>query len=99
MSGYLSLGLVAFFLFLAIEFYQPGSLHGLPETVDEYHKEGSILYFAFITLMTVGYGEIVPAVPLAQKAAMLVGLAGQFYLVILTAVIVGKYLHQITTDQ
>jgi hypothetical protein len=42
--------------------------------------------------MTIGYGDIVPVKPLAQKAAVLIGLLGQFYLVILTAVVVGKYI-------
>jgi hypothetical protein len=30
----------------------------------------------------------------AQKASMLIGLMGQFYLVIITAVVVGKYISQ-----
>jgi hypothetical protein len=42
--------------------------------------------------LTIGYGEIVPATPVAQKAAILTGLMGQFYLVIVTAIVVGKYL-------
>jgi hypothetical protein len=42
--------------------------------------------------MTIGYGEILPATATAQKAAILVGLMGQFYLVIITAVVVGKYM-------
>ncbi|MEM6816304.1 MAG: ion channel, partial [Bacteroidota bacterium] len=52
----------------------------------------AILYYSYITLLTIGYGEIVPAIPIAQKAAILVGLVGQFYLVIITAVVVEKYI-------
>ena len=52
----------------------------------------ALLYYAYITLLTIGYGEIIPAIPIAQKAAMLVGLMGQFYLVILTAGVVEKYI-------
>lgn len=52
----------------------------------------AILYYSFITLMTIGYGEIVPVIPVAQKAAILVGLIGQFYLVIVTAVVIEKYI-------
>jgi hypothetical protein len=55
-------------------------------------KSDSLLYFSFITLMTIGYGEILPATATAQKASILLGLMGQFYLVIITAVVVGKYM-------
>jgi hypothetical protein len=43
--------------------------------------------------LTIGYGEIVPITTAAQKAAIFLGLLGQFYLVILTAVTVGKYIN------
>jgi voltage-gated potassium channel len=39
-------------------------------------------------------GEILPVSNLAQKGAILVALVGQFYLVILTAIVVGKYINQ-----
>jgi len=94
-SGYLSIGLIGFFICLSIELYQPGAFQGLiyidgsPTLISE-----DLIYYSYITLMTIGYGEIVPIVPLAKKAAVLIGLLGQFYLVILTAVIVGKYINQ-----
>ena len=56
------------------------------------------MYFAYITLMTIGYGDILPITDLAQKASMFIGLIGQFYLVILTAIVVGKYINQSSTD-
>ncbi|WP_431121112.1 ion channel [Flagellimonas flava] len=93
MSGYISLGFLAFFLFMAIELTHPGAFQGiLLENQQIAIKSEAILYYAYITLMTIGYGEIVPAIPIAQKAAMLVGLMGQFYLVIVTAVVVEKYI-------
>lgn len=93
MSGYISLGLVAFFIFLSIETATPGSFSGLLMNVSGIEaKIDSLIYYSYITLMTIGYGEIYPATPVAQKAAVLVGLMGQFYLVIITAVVVEKYL-------
>jgi hypothetical protein len=91
MGGYVSLGLVAFFLILWIYRSDPGSYSGL-QNVSEEALSDHLLYHAYITLMTIGYGDIVPVKPLAQKAAVLIGLLGQFYLVILTAVVVGKYI-------
>lgn len=96
-SGFVSLGLIGFFIFMGIEITNPDSFEGgllmmkdeLPNTLTE-----QLMYFSFITLMTIGYGEIVPITPLAQKASILVGLMGQFYLVIITAVVVGKFINQ-----
>ncbi|WP_157957279.1 ion channel [Winogradskyella tangerina] len=100
MSGYISLGFLAFFLFMSIELTNPGALSGpLLDTTDMALKSDGILYYSYITLLTIGYGEIVPTIPIAQKAAVLVGLIGQFYLVIITAVVVEKYIkHSSTKD-
>ena len=94
-SGYLSLGLIGFFICLSIELYIPGAFQGLTDIAGNSNAlSEDLIYYSYITLMTIGYGEIVPVVPLAKKAAVLIGLLGQFYLVILTAVIVGKYINQ-----
>lgn len=93
MSGYISLGLIAFFIFLSVEISNPGSFGGIlldVVTLDE--KIDSLLYYAYITLLTIGYGEIIPLTPVAQKASILTGLMGQFYIVIITAVVVEKYI-------
>ena len=93
MSGYISLGFLAFFLFMSIELVQPGSFQGVSMNSENLElRADAIMYYAYITLLTIGYGEIVPAVPIAQKAAILVGLIGQFYMVIITAVVVEKYI-------
>lgn len=95
MSGYISLGFLAFFLFMSIELTHPGAFQGVlleGQNLDVFSE--AILYYSYITLLTIGYGEIIPAIPIAQKAAILVGLIGQFYLVIITAVVVGKFIQQ-----
>jgi len=95
MSGYISLGFLAFFLFITIEILQPGSFKGDLLSAASIEMRGdALMYHAFITLLTIGYGDISPATSLAQKAAMLVALAGQFYMVIITAIVVGKFLIQ-----
>ena len=95
-SGYISLGLIGFFICLSIELTFPGSFQGAIINIQAETSSiaEQMLYFSFITLMTIGYGDILPATDLSQKAAILIGLMGQFYLVIFTAVIVGKFIQQ-----
>lgn len=90
-SGYISLGLLAFFMCLTIDIVFPNSFSGIDPNVD---RTEQLMYYAYITLMTIGYGDILPVRPMAQKAAVFIGLIGQFYLVILTATVVGKYINQ-----
>jgi voltage-gated potassium channel len=94
-SGYICLGLVGFFIFMAIEMLHPGSFESslFAGSYSISQKSDSLLYYSYITLLTIGYGEIVPITTAAQKAAIFLGLLGQFYLVILTAVTVGKYIN------
>ena len=77
----------------------PGSFQGTlmgNTRIDQWTD--SMLYYAYITLLTIGYGDILPTTAIAQKAAVLVGLIGQFYLVIITAVVVEKYIKHSSKD-
>lgn len=99
-SGYVSLGLIGFFICISIEMANPNSFQGLaiagtsPNILTD-----RLMYYSYITLLTIGYGDIIPVTALAQKATILIGLIGQFYLVILTATIVGKYISQFSQSK
>ena len=100
MCGYISLGLLAFMLFFSIELAHPGSFQGFNMLTDSPRAVAdSLLYYSFVTLLTIGYGEIFPISAVAQKVAILIGLAGQFYLVIITAVVVEKYIRYLDRDK
>jgi voltage-gated potassium channel len=51
-----------------------------------------LLYFSFITMMTVGYGDIVPLTPIARNLAVLEAFVGQLYLAIFVGRLVGMHL-------
>ncbi len=95
-SGYVSLGLIGFFLCLTIEMFYPNSfnLPGLSTQNFQSSILDNMMYFSYVTLLTIGYGDIYPISKLAHKASLLIGLVGQLYLVIVTAIVVGKYLNQ-----
>jgi len=52
--------------------------------------------FSFITLATVGYGDVTPATPLARTLAWTEAVTGQLYLAILVAGLVGFKVTQAT---
>jgi len=92
-SGYISLGLIGFFICISIEMVHPGAFHGITTLTSEPITE-QLMYFSYITLLTIGYGDIYPITALAHKATILIGLMGQIYLVVITAIVVGKYINQ-----
>ncbi|WP_298420473.1 ion channel [uncultured Kordia sp.] len=94
MSGYISLGFLAFFMLLSIELVESNSFTGIlldGQNLDV--RFDSLMYYAYITLLTIGYGDIIPVTPIAQKAVVLIGLIGQFYVIIITSVVVAKYIN------
>lgn len=55
-------------------------------------------YFSFMTLTTVGYGDIVPVAPVARMLAMGEALSGQLYLTVLLARLVALQVSSSTTS-
>lgn len=49
------------------------------------------LYFSFVTLTTLGYGDIVPATPLARILAVLEAATGVLYIAITVARLIAAY--------
>ncbi len=90
-SGYISLGFIGLFIYLSVDLWYPNSFYGVDAV---FNTTEELMYFSYITLMSIGYGDISPITPIAQKATIFIGLMGQFYLVIITAIIVGKYISQ-----
>jgi hypothetical protein len=73
-------GYTALALFVPDAFATPGSHIADPE---------QWLYFSFVTLTTIGYGDITPISSLARSLAVLEALTGQLYPAILLARLVG----------
>jgi voltage-gated potassium channel Kch len=63
----------------------PGSFSGLSETTD-------LLYFSFVTLTTVGFGDVAPISILAKRLAIFEAAMGSIYMAIIIAMIVGRYM-------
>lgn len=64
------------------ELVHPGSFNSPGGTLS---SVTDFAYFSFVTLSTVGYGDITPVRPIARTLAMGEALAGQLYLAVLIA--------------
>ena len=59
----------------------------------------TMLYFSFVTLTTVGYGDVTPVSAVARSLALLEAVLGQLYLVVLIARLVGLQIaHEISSS-
>jgi voltage-gated potassium channel len=85
---YLLIGMTWTFAFLLVEQLQPGSISGLVHDnwQDNLH---AVIYFSFVSLTALGYGDITPAMPIARFLAYLGAVVSQFYLAILVASLIG----------
>jgi hypothetical protein len=77
---YVLLGLLFAFVFLAID-----DLAGPFFTQAGPHRQSEFLYFSFVTLTTLGFGDLSPDVGLPQALTVLEALSGQIFLVTMVA--------------
>ncbi|WP_158614374.1 ion channel [Ancylomarina euxina] len=52
-----------------------------------------IVYYSFVCMTTIGFGEIIPQSQIAKSLSIFSGIVGQFYLTIIMALIIGKLLN------
>ena len=87
--GYLFLGLGWAVLYAMIEGFRPGSFEISPKLVtggEPAHPLPHVLtYYSFVTLTTVGYGDVSPVSPATRTLAWVEAIMGQFYLAVIVA--------------
>ena len=84
-SSYLLLGLAWKGLYEYLHRIDSGSFRGLDDVVER----NEFVYFSFVTMTTLGYGDIVPVSQPARMLVVLQAVIGQLFLVILVARLVG----------
>lgn len=90
-DGFLLIGMAGVLMFIFVHYLDPGSF-GHVQTGQRGIDD--LVYYSYITLLTIGYGDIVPVSQLAKRLSVLMGLVGQFYLVVVMSVLVGKFLNR-----
>lgn len=88
---YLLLGVLWAVAYTIVNLVWPGSFSGFESHAGgEWDSEW--LYFSFVTMTTLGYGDISPVSPVARLLAYLQAVVGQLYIAILVAGLVGAYI-------
>jgi voltage-gated potassium channel len=101
-NGYLLIGILGSVLLAMAELLQKslyhmdtGAINFAGGTAKGFHD---FLYFSFVTLTTLGYGDVTPVSAFAKSATIIIAITGQLYLTILIAMLVGKFLSRTETD-
>ena len=81
-SIYLLIGIMWAGIYSVLEGISPGSFS---ETTD-------LLYFSFVTLTTVGFGDVAPLSVLSRRLAVFEAAMGSIYMAVIIAMIVGRYM-------
>jgi hypothetical protein len=86
---YLLLGTLWAIFYAFIEFAVPNAFrYPVAQSVD---LTAEFIYYSFVTLTTLGYGDITPVHPVARTLSYLEAVTGQLFLAVLVATLVGRF--------
>jgi hypothetical protein len=96
MCLYMILAVLWAAIYTNLELFYPGTFifNGLPAAeagVDANNLYLQLIYYSFVTLSTLGYGDILPTHRVAQNWAAIEAMIGQFYIAIVMARLVSVY--------
>ncbi len=86
---YFLLGVLGSIFFSVINSISPAAFH-FPEGVIA--TRADFIYYSFVTISTLGYGDIIPVSSIAKNMSIMLSISGQLYLAMIVAMLVGKYL-------
>jgi len=99
-ATYLMLGLLWALGYLLVNRLVPGSFVFTVGPISKQEMVGfNGMYFSFVTLSTVGYGDIVPVSSAARMLAMTEAMTGTIYLAVLISRLVALYSSENTSEQ
>jgi hypothetical protein len=95
---YLLIGITFSIIYMVAHLIDPDAFRGLIP-VGNVARPNDTLYFSFVTLSTLGYGDITPTTNLARMLSVTEAIIGQLYLTILVARLVGMQIAQESPDE
>jgi len=94
---YLLLGIIWSLAYYFISIVMPGSFKG-NLSIDTHMQLNDFVYYSFVTLTTLGYGDIVPLSATARSLVYMEAIFGQFYMAILVAGLVSIHISNQSRD-
>ncbi len=88
LSGYIIIGLIGCFMMLSLNTIYPDAY---AYTTNKSLKYYDYIYFSFVNLTTLGFGDILPKKDVAKGLTVIHTLIGQLYMSVIVAIMVGKY--------
>ncbi len=92
--AYFMIAFLFAYAYYLVEYLLPGSFQLLFRDVSFVtfsRNLSQMMYFSFVTLLTIGFGDITPLGDASQTLVVVEGIIGQFYIAILVARIVSVY--------
>ncbi len=96
---YLLMGLIWAILYTLMQLTFIDAFQNLGESKQWFTLFPDFIYFSFVTLTTLGFGDISPVQPVARFLVYLEAIVGQFYLAILVASLVGSRMSLISNKE
>jgi hypothetical protein len=90
LCAYVLIGLLFAFVFLAVDDFRGAPFFAQPGP----HDQGEFLYFSFVALTTLGFGDLSPSEGLPQALTVLEALVGSVFLVTLVARLVTLWVRE-----
>ena len=91
-SGYLLIGVLWAFAYTLVWLMSPSAFAFVARPTGPHTMQGfTAIYFSYITLSSVGYGDIVPVSPAARMLSMVEAMTGTFYVALMIARLVALH--------
>lgn len=94
LSAYLLAGVFLGVMYWSLEQAWPGSI--VVSGLGALHPFllGEVIYFSFITLATIGYGDFIPGNDVVRGLAIVEAITGRFYLAVMIACLMSLYMRE-----
>jgi len=96
---YLLMGLIWAVLYTLLQLGFPDSFQAMQKNNQWFMLFPDFVYFSFVTITTLGLGDISPSLPVARFLVYLEAVVGQFYLAILVASLIGSRMSTISNKR
>ena len=96
---YLLIGLIYAMLYLILLEFNPAGLQGI-ENAQGGDRFVTAIYFSFVTMTSLGYGDISPTGPIGQIMVIIEAITGTFYMAVIVATMVATLIgNQISEEE